>query len=1057
MLLYKQISDRNRIKYGTEAEKILKIIINQYSDRTHFIYEIIQNAEDACATYIKFHLKKDRLLIFHNGRLFNEKDVEGVCGIANGTKEDGTRIGHFGIGFKSVYCYTEEPVIHSGKYHFIIKNQLFPCETDTLYKIDYDETCMILPFNKKDVSSEIAYKEIKNALLKKIHAESILMLHTISDIKIEIDEYPEVILINKAKYSFDKDIFCDKVFSLSLQTTIFNKQTTKERIADSDYLFFTDNKKESSAIVFKIDEKELKAVRNSKIYAFFPTAKESHQNFYIHAPFDTTPARDNFKEGAEYGKHNIALLQAIGNLIRFAFEWMRDHQYLSVSGFNAVFPVYKYEQDDILYCLYQNSIDIINKEIILPTNIPGEFKNIKEIVVANSGSIVDVFNDDDLRTLRHNYKLSWLAKEFSTEAFSELREFLNCNFQLETLEWKDLVTRIDSFYLKQKELSWIEKLFSKIENYCIGKASNEGAYIDVSRIPFVRTTRGDYICARDESGKLQVYLNNPDNALYKIESTFLNNESIRSFYQRALRIPEYNIEQEVINNILPKYTSRDVQFKTENPIQENIEDLKIIKDVMYMNQSIIEQLKNKYIVTDGNFWYQPKELYLKSDDLRTGYSLVEGIVQIRYLADSYFNGIWSNLKLNEDFFKKLGCHSGICEVKTSEVDYLRAVRKYIGSQEEVSLRNGIFRKTYISKKLNWGFNYEGFPEVFINMTKEKSLAIARFLNFNAMNFDIQGELVGAEDQHFSGKNVDSMIAYSMLGLQLCFEKWMYVIDDPIPHSPTEIEKENLLPEYKFAKRLLSILPFMKVKNALTELFDNIIKDKKDLELIKHYIKSPEQLAKIAKAMARSEAQAEARKEKTKSVKELLEKGDKEQTGISKESDFEVSSISEKGKQKREQNLDKELAASLDEYTYVARGLSFASRSSNSKERAFLEQEYSGHCQICLKQINKYNGEHYFEAINIIKFNNLPERLMKSEMYGWNSLCLCPNCAAEYNYCSKYISTIYAQVMELNVIPNSNDTININIEMPKGKYRKIRYSPRHFMALKEALKIFAEEE
>ena len=52
MLLYKQISDNNRVKYGTEAERILKIIINQYSDRTHFIYEILQNAEDAGATYI---------------------------------------------------------------------------------------------------------------------------------------------------------------------------------------------------------------------------------------------------------------------------------------------------------------------------------------------------------------------------------------------------------------------------------------------------------------------------------------------------------------------------------------------------------------------------------------------------------------------------------------------------------------------------------------------------------------------------------------------------------------------------------------------------------------------------------------------------------------------------------------------------------------------------------------------------------------------------------------------------------------------------------------------
>ena len=125
MTLYKTISEENRIKYGTESERILRIIINQYSDRTHFIYEILQNAEDAGATHVKFHLERERLVIYHNGRPFDEKDIEGVCGIANGTKEDGTRIGHFGIGFKSVYCYTEKPHIYSGKYHFVIKNQYF--------------------------------------------------------------------------------------------------------------------------------------------------------------------------------------------------------------------------------------------------------------------------------------------------------------------------------------------------------------------------------------------------------------------------------------------------------------------------------------------------------------------------------------------------------------------------------------------------------------------------------------------------------------------------------------------------------------------------------------------------------------------------------------------------------------------------------------------------------------------------------------------------------------------------------------------------------------------
>ena len=86
--------------------RALERIIQLYTDKSHFVYELLQNAEDAGASQIKFHLTETAIEIFHDGRPFDEKDIDGVCGIANGTKEDGTRIGHFGIGFKSVYCYT---------------------------------------------------------------------------------------------------------------------------------------------------------------------------------------------------------------------------------------------------------------------------------------------------------------------------------------------------------------------------------------------------------------------------------------------------------------------------------------------------------------------------------------------------------------------------------------------------------------------------------------------------------------------------------------------------------------------------------------------------------------------------------------------------------------------------------------------------------------------------------------------------------------------------------------------------------------------------------------
>ena len=45
---YKEIAVENITKYGTVIDKYGPVLLTGlYSDRTHFIYEIIQNAEDA--------------------------------------------------------------------------------------------------------------------------------------------------------------------------------------------------------------------------------------------------------------------------------------------------------------------------------------------------------------------------------------------------------------------------------------------------------------------------------------------------------------------------------------------------------------------------------------------------------------------------------------------------------------------------------------------------------------------------------------------------------------------------------------------------------------------------------------------------------------------------------------------------------------------------------------------------------------------------------------------------------------------------------------------------
>lgn len=44
-------------------------VVEKYSDQAHFIYELLQNADDAKATSARFILEPNRLIFTHNGTL----------------------------------------------------------------------------------------------------------------------------------------------------------------------------------------------------------------------------------------------------------------------------------------------------------------------------------------------------------------------------------------------------------------------------------------------------------------------------------------------------------------------------------------------------------------------------------------------------------------------------------------------------------------------------------------------------------------------------------------------------------------------------------------------------------------------------------------------------------------------------------------------------------------------------------------------------------------------------------------------------------------------------
>ena len=146
---YDEIREDNIKRYGTDINEYGPVLLaNLYSDRTHFVYELLQNAEDAEATEVAFALFHNRLEVRHNGKLFDDDDVRGICGLGKGTKADDlTKIGEFGIGFKSVFAYTNSPQVYSGAEAFCIRNYVRPYSIPPA-DLGKAETLFVLPFDR---------------------------------------------------------------------------------------------------------------------------------------------------------------------------------------------------------------------------------------------------------------------------------------------------------------------------------------------------------------------------------------------------------------------------------------------------------------------------------------------------------------------------------------------------------------------------------------------------------------------------------------------------------------------------------------------------------------------------------------------------------------------------------------------------------------------------------------------------------------------------------------------------------------------------------------------
>lgn len=157
-------------------------VVEKYSDQAHFIYELLQNADDAEATRARFLLEPDRLIFAHNGtRQFSVTDpayedrdsgegrlgdINAITSIANSNKTEAS-IGKFGVGFKAVFQYTSTPHIYTPEFRFKIERFIVP----TLLEADFpgrreEETLFVFPFDHPERDAGQAREDIADKLTK---------------------------------------------------------------------------------------------------------------------------------------------------------------------------------------------------------------------------------------------------------------------------------------------------------------------------------------------------------------------------------------------------------------------------------------------------------------------------------------------------------------------------------------------------------------------------------------------------------------------------------------------------------------------------------------------------------------------------------------------------------------------------------------------------------------------------------------------------------------------------------------------------------------------------
>lgn len=540
---------------------IKRTVVEKYSDQAHFIYELLQNADDAGATRVTFLLSCDKLLFKHNGtRKFsisnpaNEEidekngtlgDINAITSVGNSNKT-GATIGKFGVGFKAVFQYTSSPAIFEKHVSFRIKNFI------SLEPLNFDhperkrgETLFEFPFDKEDCPPARAFEDI-SAKLSMLDCP-ILFLSHLQKVKFQLGDK----VGTYEKETKSSQMFGDISAELLSLIKIFDRKREKRNL----WLFSRKDSGRNYSVGYFLDDKNHLYPVDKPAFCFFPTKRSTKLKFIIHAPFLLTDSREGILAGND---HNLKMIKLLGTLAADSLICLRDLGFID-NNILKIIPVRESDFANADEISFKPVFKAIKEKMltaeILPTR--DNYVSAENAYWAVAPHLIEILSDEQLGALVYNSNAKWIFTRINRSTVDlDIRDYF---IDIKSFTEDKMFDKVDENFIEAQSLEWFHRFYkwlSERSTKRIQDAKNKPFFLDVN----YKAT-----AAIDSEGKPLIFMPTTNNIgnYPTICSELLQNPETKKFLMKSIEIKEPSKKDKVTNKILPLYENNSVTEMNE--------------------------------------------------------------------------------------------------------------------------------------------------------------------------------------------------------------------------------------------------------------------------------------------------------------------------------------------------------------------------------------------------------------------------------------------------------------------------------------------------------------